>query len=522
MTTRSHSLTTSRRTTATAYRFAALLLAIIPYTLSPILLLAQQDTYPPGKLPQRRTAALSELANDISTIISDRNFREASWGISVVSCDDPAPLFQFESHKNRLVASNIKLLTTATSLMRLGSSYQFSTDVYVTGALLPNGELTGNLVVRASGDPSFSRTFGIEPIEVFANWARILDSLGITSLRNIVVDASVFDVIPYAPGWSWDDEPYGFNAPISGVAICDNSVEIRVTPGNAPGQPVGIDVYPATSYVSIQVNAVTSPADSVSTLEVSRERGSSIITVSGNIAAGSEPYSEQISIESPPLFYATLLKEALIRQGLTIHGSPLDAKSYNEPQEYGSMRHIIHYRSPELGDIAAVINKHSMNLAAEMLVKKLGRTFTGTGSTSAGVEVIKDFLAENDVDTEHLHLVDGSGLSRQNLIAPDDITTFLRKVERTVIGRDFIASLSVAGKDGTLGNRLAGTQGEGNVFGKTGYLNGIRAVSGYVRTPEQEWIAFSIVTNNYTIPTSVVNTAQDLILMRLASFARNL
>lgn len=159
-----------------------------------------------------------------------------------------------------------------------------------------------------------------------------------------------------------------------------------------------------------------------------------------------------------------------------------------------------------------------------MILKKLGREFSpassAAGSTSSGLDVVRRHLGDIGIDVEHLRLSDGSGLSRQNMIAPADITTLLRWGRRSRLFEGFMASLAVAGRDGTLANRMRGTLAEGNVFAKTGYMTGIRAISGWVRTRDGEWLAFSIVLNNYSIPTSVVNTAHDLILMRLASFSR--
>lgn len=500
---------------------------LIGFILFPVLLTAQvaaqQPTKPeatPGVSRYYGKQRVTELTKDIDAIISDRNFTDATWGISIVSCNTGELLYQHDGRKNRQIASNLKLLTTMTTLRRLGGTYRYTTGVYVTGEITPTGELLGDLVVRTGGDPSLSPTFGINPADVLKSWAWALDSMGIRSVRNVIVDASVFDDVPYAPGWSWDDESYGFNAQISAAALYDNSVEITVAPGRTPGRPVSIDLYPSTAYVTLKVTATTTRTDSASTLDIRRERGGSTITVSGNIAVGSEPYVEHISIEKPPLFFATLLREELERSGITVRGSPYDAADYPEQGVYPTAREVAIYRSPSLADIVAATNKQSLNLAAEMMVKKIGRESTGSGSTAAGLDVIKRQLSELGVDAEHIRLFDGSGLSRQNMVAPADITEILRKVRGTPIFPDFLASLSVAGVDGTLGNRLKGTLAAGNIFAKSGYLSGIRAVSGYARTREGEWLAFSIVTNNYSVPTGVVNTAQDLILMRLASFSR--
>ena len=463
--------------------------------------------------------ALEQLGQDINAIISDKNFADATWGISIVSCESGDVLYAANDRKNRQVASNIKLLTTAAALYRLGTEFRFGTTAYISGTLA-NGVLNGDVIIRASGDPSFSTTFGLDPQAVIRSWASALDSIGVRAVRNVVVDASLFDNIPYGPGWAWDDEPYGFNAPISAAAIHDNSIAVTVTPGTAPGRSVLIDINPATAYVTLKVTASTSRPDSVATLDIRRNRADLTIEVSGNIAAGSTPYTESISIEEPNVFFASLVAEEFERFGIAVQGTALDAAERSEPYDYRTLRPFAVHYSPALRDIVAVTNKQSLNLAAEILLKKMGREASGVGSTAAGLDVVRNVVSRASIDVERLRVFDGSGLSRQDMIAPADLTQFLRWAYRSSIGKTFMASLPIAGVDGTLARRLQGTLAENNVLAKTGYMNGIRAISGYARSRDGEWLAFSIVTNNYSVPTSVVNTAQDLILMRLASFSR--
>ncbi|MDB5035552.1 MAG: D-alanyl-D-alanine carboxypeptidase [Chlorobi bacterium] len=464
--------------------------------------------------------ALASLNRDLTTILSDRSFADATWGVSVISCDNGESLYSLNERRNRQVASNIKLLTTAAALQNLGGGYRFTTELRAGGDVGPNGELGGDLVIRTSGDPSISPSFGNDPRELIREWGRKLDSLGIRSVQNIVVDASCFDDIPYGPGWAWDDESYGFNTPISAAAIYDNSIQVTVTPGKTPNAPVSIDISPPTAYVTLEVMAVTSRPDSASTIDIRRERGGRTIVVHGNIAAGAEPYVEHVSVENPSLYFATIVREELERNGIVVHGTARASAEYRGGISYGALRPVAEHRSIPLRDIVAATNKQSLNLSAEMLAKKLGREFGGTGSTAAGVDVVKRLLTIAGIDIEHVRLYDGSGLSRQDMIAPADITTLLRWAQRSHIADDYLASLAIAGRDGTLANRLRGTLAENNVIGKTGFLGGIRALSGYVRTRDGELLAFAIIANNYSVPTSVVNTAQDLMVMRLASFSR--
>lgn len=508
----------SQNKTSSALAIHNVGIVLLAFILQPF---AQAQQLPaPGTNRSESRVAIARLARDIDAIINDRNFADATWGVSVVSCQRSDQIYRYQDRRNRQMASNIKLLTTITALNNLGSNFRFGTEVIATGEVL-NGALQGDIVIHCSGDPSFSPSFGINPQEVLQGWAHTLDSLGIRSVRHILVDASLFDTIPYAPGWAWDDETFGFNAPISGAAAYDNSIAVTVTPGKTAGKPVQIDVSPSTAYVTLRVTAQTTRSDSVATLDIHRDRGTSVIVVAGNIAAGAEPYTEHISIEQPPLFFATLVREELERNGIEVRGGAFNADHAPLHDAPRTSRRITLYLSPELREIAAATNKQSLNLSAEMLLKEIGKQTFGVGTTSAGIEVVKRQLSNAGVDVERLRLADGSGLSRQTTISTADMTTLLRwTYTKPMLFRDFLTTLSVAGNDGTLATRMIGTAAEGNVFGKTGYMSGVRAISGYVRTRDGEWLAFSIAINNYTVPTGVVNKAHDQILTRLASFSR--
>lgn len=485
-------------------------------------LAAQGNAHPGGESGAggsiRRTP-IASLVSDIRAITADRPFADASWGVSVVSCDNGEVLVDLDGSRNRQVASNMKLLTTATALAVLGGDRRFTTEVYV-GRLVDDGLPGEDIVIRTMGDPSISPSFGTDPREVLAGWCRVLDSLGISRVRNIIVDATRYESTPYGPGWNWDDEQFGFSAPISAAAIYDNCVEVRVTPGDAPGSPARIDLIPPTAYVSLQVTAQTARVDEAGAIEVRRERGSDIVTVAGLIAVGAEPFIEHIAIDDPPAFFGTLMQEEMERRHIVVLGSVVDVDNVKQPIPYSSLRRIVIRRSEPLRELLPAINKQSLNLASELLLREMGFDDVGTGTTAAGVEVVKRMVRDAGIDPERLKIVDGSGLSRLNMIAPADITRFLRSSWRARWGSDYRASFAVAGRDGTLAQRLRGSRAEGNAIGKTGYLNGIRAISGFVRSRDGEWLAFSVVVNNYSVPTIMVNTAQDLIVMRLASFTR--
>lgn len=495
---------------------------VVPLFLAAAGLACAQPTrqHDPAPGPGAGKARIAALGRDLDAIIADRNFADATWGVSIVSCETGEVLYRHDDERNRQVASNIKLLTTATALERLGPDYRFTTSLLIDGQIDSTGYLHGSLIVRTLGDPSLAPSYGIDPRLVLAGWARALDSLKIRTVDNIIVDASALDNTPFAPGWAWDDVPFGFSAPISAASIWENSVEVRVVPGAHAGDPVAVELHPTTGYVKLQTTAITTRNDSASTLDIRRLLGSATISVAGNIAVGSEPYVESVSINSPPLFMATIVAEELGRNGIEVRGRALDLAEIPTPIDLSRLRVAAVYTSPPLAAIIGAINKQSLNLGAEMLLRTLDRVIGGAGTTAGGVEEVRHFLQRSGVDPEHLRVVDGSGLSRVDMISPADITTLLRAMSRSRNAEVYMRSLPIAGVDGTLAARLRGTLAEGNVYGKTGYLGGVRAISGYARTRDGELLAFSITTNNYSVPTVVVNTTHDLMLMRLASFTR--
>ena len=164
--------------------------------------------------------------------------------------------------------------------------------------------------------------------------------------------------------------------------------------------------------------------------------------------------------------------------------------------------------------------KLSQNLYAETLLKTLGVN-GGPGTSEAGRLAVRSVLQAWNIDPGGVVQADGSGLSRYNLITPDAMVAILTHVDRDERLRyAFEASLPVAGRDGTLENRMRGTRAEGNARVKTGSLTGMRAMAGYVRSADGETLAFAIFANNYDNSSSVINAACDAIVVRLAAYRR--
>ena len=193
----------------------------------------------------------------------------------------------------------------------------------------------------------------------------------------------------------------------------------------------------------------------------------------------------------------------------------------DEKIDYGVADMLCQYTSPPMSEIVKVVNKKSQNFYSEQLLRTIGKEMLGKGNWEYGIIAEKKYLSSLGLDADKITLFDGSGLSRMDLISPSDIVALLRAMQRqSKIFPAFDSSLPVMGVDGTLSERLRGSGAMGNVHAKTGFLTGIRCLSGYVKTKDGELLAFSFMVNNYMIPTREINDLQDELILRMVNFSR--
>jgi PBP4 family serine-type D-alanyl-D-alanine carboxypeptidase len=177
--------------------------------------------------------------------------------------------------------------------------------------------------------------------------------------------------------------------------------------------------------------------------------------------------------------------------------------------------------SPPLREIATVLMKVSQNLYAETLLKATGAARGGLGTFEGGLTAVRSALASWGVPDDAYVNADGSGLSRYNYLAASTVTAVLEHEYKDDRHRDaFVATLPIAGKDGSIATRMRRTRAEGNAVAKTGSISNVRALSGYVRTRDGEMLVFSILANDFVIPSATVNWIADLAVEHLANFTR--
>lgn len=411
-----------------------------------------------------------------------RGFRNAEVGVCIRCARDGRTLLAVRERDPFRLASNTKLFTTAAALARLGPNFRFRTSM---------GVARGDLHIGAGGDPNLSGRFHDgNPTAVFSSWAARLRAAGLTRLNHLILHTGIFDEERLNPGWK--DYPPGpwWTAPFGPLSLNDNCVDLKILPG-PEGKPARIECSPDTAFVQIVNRTRTTPHPS-RPFAFRREAGSSTILLTGDIPARGPPLSCSVAIHDPTAFFGTVLRETFARAGIDITGRMEETSRPLEEVE--GFRELDAFES-DLPRTLAACNQPSQNFYAEMILRTLGWKMRGLGSRENGLAVVREFLSR-EVGLEGVALADGSGLTRDNLASPEEITTLLlymlRHPHRTV----FLDSLPTGGLPrSTLRNRLKAPDLRERVRAKTGHLTGVSALSGYAESLSGETYVFSILVN---------------------------
>lgn len=482
----------------------------------------------PASAPPRTT---EELGARIREIMARPEFAASRLAVKVASLDTGRVLFEQDSRKWMQPASNMKLFTVAAALDRLTPDYRFVTSVYAGARPDASGAVRGDLVVYGRGDPSFAVRFNPEGD---ADYFRAIDELaagvqaaGVRRVEgDIVGDESYFSGGALPTGWEWDDLQWYYGAEVSALTVNDNSVDLSVRPGATVGAPARITLGPSTPLVTILDRTTTAERGTPRELSVNRPLGQSVIEVRGRLPLDDRGYTASLAVPRPALVFTSMLRSALERRGVVFTGRTrtVDARerASGQPLQVSSLVELAARRSPPLSVIAAQVLKPSQNLYAELLLRTLGKTNPSADprltSEDAGAQAVRSFLTQAGIDPSGLVMLDGSGLSRADLVTADttlQLLTYMNRHRFSVVFRD---ALPVAGVDGTLRTRMRGTPAQGNVRAKTGTLGTATSLAGYVLSASGERLAFALMINNPPRDTNPRAEFTDAVAVLLASF----
>ena len=468
-----------------------------------------------------------ELRSGLDRLLLASSWRDAEWGVLVVSLDHGDTLYAVDPDKPLAPASNIKLITTAAALETLGPEYRFVTYLMTNGEV-EDGVLHGDLILYGTGDPGISSRFHLRRDEAFHGLVDQLDSLGIREVRgDLVADASFLPGPQRPEGWDPRDLNDHFTAAVSALSFNENVVSVRIAPGDVGGPP-RVQTIPDHAGMEVLNLAETVPG-SRARVAMLRDDPLEPVRVEGTIGAGVRDVWRQFTVSDPTVFTASVFRALLEDREIEVRGvtrtvsrpgrSDLPRLSAPFAGKRG-VRVLARHTSDPLQRYLEVVNKQSHNLFAELVFRVVGRSVEGVGSTDASARAVGATLANLGVDTTGMVLLDGSGLSAGNRVTARTLVDVLERMAQSPSWGHYWATLPEAGRPRELG-RMYRTAAAGNLRAKTGTIERVSALSGIVRAADGERLAFSILLNRAP-SVARAKAVENQIGARLASFRRGM
>lgn len=439
---------------------------------------------PITSMVEKTVLSAKELVDiNVNTMMTDPVLKNATWGFVVYDPKTKKVISSYNENTPLVPASTTKLLTTETAMSMLGENYRWNTQLEYSGSVDENGVLNGNLYIVGSGDPSLGT-----------------NKAGAWAYRDIISD---------------------FKEGLSGEGIKkvngDIIIQTALFKGNISKLPENV--------VWLESNNYYLPAGT--TREINPANEKLIVKKSANFSTEKKffyvsPYNNQMvyadkyegegilttKLPDAPAYLANTFRTTLVKGGIPVTGKVTPKMTDANPE---SRKMISTYKSPTLGDIIHYTNQHSDNGLAEALLKTVGFQSLGDQTTESGRKVVTDHLKKEGFDMMGLNYIDGSGLSRSNNVTPISQVKFLTSLMDEKYYKTYFNSLPVGGQSGTLKKMFNGL-GNGQVFAKTGTLNRVKTLAGYMKTNTGKTLVFSLLVNNYTGSVDMVKKRMEKIL----------
>jgi D-alanyl-D-alanine carboxypeptidase/D-alanyl-D-alanine-endopeptidase (penicillin-binding protein 4) len=450
--------------------------------------------------------AAKALERSIASILAQSDVTGGTVGIHAVDVATGQVLYSRSADEAMNPASNMKLITSAAALDKFGPQHTFETKLLATQ--VDGDTVKGSLYVRGDGEAFLL-------FEDVLDWAGELRQKGISKIDgDIVIDDTAFKADYLPPGYEQKDEDASYRSPIGAVSINFNAVKAVVEPAKKTGQAANVRLVPPNDHVEV-VNKTTTVGGKRRRIGVSSEpteHGTRLV-ISGKIGHGASPYvSRGKRIDNPPEFAGSVLARALAMVDIDFKGV---VKTGTTPD--GAEVLVAHSSQP-LSYVILAMNKWSNNFMAEQVLRTLGAKDDAPSTWQGSKQEVLAFLKRVGIDTSTLNIHNGSGLYDGNEVSPRQFVKLLRYMSFHRWAPEYLASLAIAGTDGTLARRMPDGLVRGNVRAKTGTLNEVSALSGYLRTQSGRMVVFSVLVNDPPRRAWHYRPVQDRIVEALAGF----
>jgi serine-type D-Ala-D-Ala carboxypeptidase/endopeptidase (penicillin-binding protein 4) len=457
-----------------------------------------------------------QVSEPLISLIEEGPAADSFWAVAVT---DSSGRLIFDYNANKLIrpASTQKLITSAAFLHYLGPDFRFETTLYGIGE--QEGDIwNGDILIRGKGDPSISGDFYDDPMFLFEVWTQLFDSLGIRQIRgNIIGNESYFDDVPFPRGWEWDDLSYYYAVETNALSFNNNVVNLEVLADGAIGTTPEIQWFPFnTPFVEFINEQIITPSNTSFNESYRRILGTNTIVLRSSLPRGYYE-TEPLSVTYPSLYFIDTFRRYLQQMGIRVTGQLITDRQHRNwsDQDY----QILHvHQSRPLRELIQEKNQNSNNFYTEMMLKTVAaERFATEGSTDLGIQAVKQYLNSTGIDTNYVRMRDGSGMAPANLLRASDLNRLLFEMKSSNHFEHYHNSLALAGRSGTLRYRFHNSPVVDRFYGKTGFMSGVRTISGYLKTRDDQELIVTIATNNFTRRTAVIDGVHQRILEYLYS-----
>ncbi|MEM1353443.1 MAG: D-alanyl-D-alanine carboxypeptidase/D-alanyl-D-alanine-endopeptidase [Planctomycetota bacterium] len=446
--------------------------------------------------------ALGSIESQLQHLLGTADLRGTQVSVYVTEVDSGRMLVDIEGDRAMIPASNMKLLTTAAALDTLGADFLFKTRLgMIDAADTADGSEKPALIIIGDGDPAFGDPVtldaaGYDPDQIVRWWVDTVVETGITKFGQIIVDDRVFEHGPQQrihPTWPRNQLHKHYCAQVMGINFFNNVFQVTASPTKI-GQDVELGIYPYGPFVRTELGVVTGRVDQ---WDIITRPDDNRIGFRGQVR---NRQRQLVTMHDPAMVFGQMLKHELSKRGVTVD-------QVTRPEGNKQMPEVttLHQINTTLQAVLVRTNRDSMNLYAEALLKRTGYAITGTpGTFENGASAVRRSLTrvlDNPTLVSTIRIADGSGLSRNNRVTARAVATLLTEMHHHAAAQAFRVSLARPGETGSLRSRFEDQDLAGELYAKSGYINTVSALSGYLVYPDRgdggKTLAFSILCNGF-------------------------
>jgi D-alanyl-D-alanine carboxypeptidase/D-alanyl-D-alanine-endopeptidase (penicillin-binding protein 4) len=459
-------------------------------------------------------AGPNELTDDVRALIGKHKLGQARVGVSLFDLEDGVQLASVRGAEPFTPASNMKVLTSGAALMTLGADFTFKTQLLLDG---------DRLVLRGDGDPALADAEVLQAMKPKITVDDVIDTLassvskaGVTGVRELLVDDRVFDRQFTHPNWPQEQLHLSYCAQVSGLNFHANVLSFFPRPNQSGvGLPAAFSTEPAAPWLPVTVKAKTVKAGKNSAW-ITRDSEANSFTLRGEVRTSMQAPVD-VTLNDSATFFGQVLADAVLKKGVSIAGQPRNEGGLPQGVRLATTTDTVSPNARVLAVVATPIsevlkrcNTDSANLYAESLLKRMGNAVTKEpGSWANGASVLRMTISEKlgPEAAASTTVSDGSGLSRLNQVSPTTMTRWLSLIARDKRICDvFTESLAEPGS-GTLRKRFDGDKITNKIYAKSGYIKGVRSLSGYVVNPKTgRRVVFSVLVNDLPSASTIEHT----------------